>query len=292
MNYGGKTAGEIVSLFRRELNTRYPDQEIRAILSRLFEHLLGWCRATVILNKGKILDDQIGSCFLDTLRRLNLGEPIQYIIGSTEFCGLTLKVQPGVLIPRPETEELAILVTRENQKLREQKISILDLGTGSGCLALAMKRAFPNALVTGIEKYPDALDIARQNAADNGLEVTFREGDILHPATFKLPDSFHILLSNPPYIPESERGRMNNLVVDHEPEHALFVPDDHPLLFYEAIASIAMDHLKPMGSLYVEIHEEHGEITANLFRKSGFQVVEVIRDIYGKNRFVRASPPV
>lgn len=292
MNHAGKTTGEMVSLFHRELNTRYPDQEIRAILHRLFDHLLGWSRATVSLNKGRLLEDQVWFRFREALHRLSQGEPVQYIIGSTEFCGLTLNVQPGVLIPRPETEELAILVTRENQKLRDQKISILDLGSGSGCLALAMKKAFPYALVTGIEKFPEALDIARQNAAANELKVTFREGDILRPCTFKLPGSYHIILSNPPYIPVSERGNMNSHVVDQEPEHALFVPDDHPLLFYEAIASIAIDHLKPAGLLYVEIPEKQGEATANLFREKGFPLVEVIRDIFGKNRFVRASTPV
>ena len=282
----------MISRFHRELDPRYPEQEIRAILYRLFDHLLGWSRATVHLNKGRFLEAQVYFRFLEALRRLNQGEPIQYIIGSTEFCGLILKVQPGVLIPRPETEELAILVTRENQRLRDQKISILDLGSGSGCLALAMKRAFPNAMVTGIEKFHNALDIARQNAAANGLEVAFWEGDILHPVTLQLPTSFHIILCNPPYIPESEKDNMSSHVVDHEPEHALFVPDDRPLIFYEAIASIAVDHLKPTGLLYVEIHDKHGETTANLFRKNGFSVVEVIRDVYGKNRFVRASTPV
>jgi len=281
-----------MSLFQRELSTRYTEQEIRSILYYLFEYMLGWSRATVQLNKGRLLDDHNEARFLDALCRLTMGEPIQYIIGSTEFCGLTLRVQPGVLIPRPETEELVIIVTRENQSLRDQKISILDLGTGSGCLALAMKRAFPIANVTGIEKYTDALDMARQNAVANGLEVEFREGDILQPDTFKLDVSYHLMLSNPPYIPESERENMSRHVVDHEPEHALFVPDDHPLLFYEAVASIALDHLKPTGLLYVEIHEEYGETTTILFREKGFVAVDTIRDIYGKNRFIRASMPI
>ena len=291
MNKEKKSVGEIVLLFHRELKSRYPDTEIKAIIYCLFDSLMGWSRATVQLNKAKLLDEQNESHFQDALRRLQTGEPIQYIIGSTDFCGLILKVQPGVLIPRPETEELAILITRENQHIRNQQVSILDLGTGSGCLALAMKKAFPLADVTGIEKFPDALLIATQNALVNQLEVTFRKDDFLKPLSFEKHEIYDIIVSNPPYIPEHERANMSSHVVDYEPEHALFVPDNHPLLFFEAIAAIAKERLKPNGLLYVEIHEFHGEETVDLFRKEGFKTVELIRDGFGNNRFVKASTP-
>jgi len=286
-----KTAGEMLFLFQEELRSAYPPQEIRAILYRLFDHYLGWSRATLQMNKGKTLDKQTAALFLEALSRLNRGEPVQYITGVVEFCGLTLKVQPGVLIPRPETEELAVLVARENQHLREKRLVILDLGTGSGCLALAMKQAFPLALVTGVDNGWEALDVARENAVSNRLDVSFLEGDLLHAAAFILPLPVDIILSNPPYIPAGERNQLSRHVADHEPAQALFVPADRPLLFYEAIASLAISHLKPGGLLYVEIHEELGEATGRVFLDGGLTGVEITRDMFGKERFIRASAP-
>ncbi len=281
----------MVLLFHRELNSRYPELETKAILYHLFDNFMGWSRATLHLNREKFLTEEIELRFLNALGRLRAGEPIQYIIGRMEFCGLNLKIQPGVLIPRPETEELAVLVTRDNQRFRNQTISILDIGTGSGCLALSMKKAFPSANVTGIDKSPDALEIARQNALSNQLEVTFFEDDILNPSFSWSPVFFDIIISNPPYIPEQERATMSSHVVDYEPENALFVANDNPLLYYDAIAGFAKTNLTPDGLLYVEIHENYGDATVNLFHDQGFRSVEMFLDYFGKNRFIRVSTP-
>jgi release factor glutamine methyltransferase len=291
MNRIKKSAGEIALLYQRELNTNYPVQEIKAILYQLFYHILGWSRSTVHLNKGVILQEEADRRFMNALGRLIEGEPIQYIIGQTEFCGLRLAVQPGVLIPRPETEELAVMITRDNLPYRDEHISVLDIGTGSGCIALAMKRAFPAASVTGIDKSPDAIAVARKNAIDNNLDVTFLEADILNPTPFSRSGLFHVIVSNPPYIPQQERAAMSRHVVDHEPENALFVPDDNPLIFYEAIALYARNNLTPDGLIYVEIHENYSEDTMKLFRSHRFSHVTLYHDYFGKKRFLKISAP-
>jgi len=291
VNKGEKTTGEMILLYQQRLGWYYPEHEIRAIVNHLFDNLLGWSRATVHLNRGKVLDKETETRFLTALDRLNRGEPVQYIIGSTEFCGLAIQVHPGILIPRTETEELAMLITRENQQTRGKEISILDMGTGSGCLALAMKQAFPIAVVTGIDKYPDALDTARKNAANNNLDVEFIAGDILDPDLFLAQGPYHIIISNPPYIPLHERSGMKHHVVNYEPGHALFVPDDDPMLFYRAIAEFSIRHLTPDGSVYAEIHENYGTQTTGTFHRQGFRNVQVLRDFFNKNRFIRASSP-
>lgn len=284
-----KSTADIVLLFQTELSPRYPDLEIKSILYQLFEAMLGWSRANVQLNRGTILADEIVIGIMDALGRLTRGEPIQYIIGSSQFCGLTLTVDRSVLIPRPETEELATLVVRENQKLRKQSINILDIGTGSGCLALALKTAFPSANVTGIDISRDALVIASRNARENTLDITFLEEDIHHPSPSLTSPAYNIIISNPPYIPLQEKATMSSHVVDYEPETALFVPDHNPLLYYKSIASFARRALASNGLVYVEIHENFGGQTVTLFQNQGFNSVEVLRDFFGKKRFVRAS---
>jgi len=279
-------------LYQRELIARYQEQEIKSILFQMFFHILGWSRATVHLNKSVLLSEEAELRFLKALGRLVAGEPVQYVIGQTEFCGLRLTIQPGVLIPRPETEELAVMVTRDNLWCRDQHISIIDIGTGSGCIALSMKKAFPSATVIGIDKSTDALRIAKQNALANQLEVTFLEVDILNPASFRNSGLFNLIVSNPPYIPQRERTGMSRHVVDHEPQDALFVPDSNPLIFYEAIALFATKNLAHDGFIYVEIHENYGEETLNLFRSHGFTHVELFLDYFGKKRFLKASVPL
>lgn len=281
----------MISFFQQGLASLYPEQEIRVILYQLFDYLIGWSRAKVHLNKGLFLSGETEMRFLEALSRLKMGEPIQYIIGHIEFCGVTLIVQPGVLIPRPETEELAVMVTRDNQSLRNRSVSILDIGTGSGCLALALKKAFPFARVTAMDNSTDALDTARKNALANQLEVDFYEDDILNPSSSLLPEYVQIIVSNPPYIPESEKTDISRHILDYEPENALFVPADNPLLFYQAISLFANTHLTPGGLLYTEVHEKYGEETAALFRARGFNSVELFRDLFGRQRFVRGSLP-
>ncbi|MBN1200137.1 MAG: peptide chain release factor N(5)-glutamine methyltransferase [Bacteroidales bacterium] len=291
MNNGKNSVDGMIFLFHQELSSLYPEQEIRAILYQLFDDLMGWSRAKVHLNRGLLLNTESGTRFLEALGRLKTGEPIQYITGHVEFCGLTLTVQPGVLIPRPETEELAVMVTRDNQSLRNQSVSILDIGTGSGCLALALKKAFPFARVKATDRFKDALDTASKNALANQLEVDFYQDDILNPSSSLGEGDFQIIVSNPPYIPENEKADISRHILDYEPENALFVPASNPLLFYHAISRFAKAQLAPGGMLYVEVHERYGEEAARLFRARGFHPVELSRDLFGKQRFIRGSLP-
>jgi len=256
---------------------------------RLFDHYLDWSKADVHLNKTTLLDEQNQLIFEDALERLQQSVPIQYIIGITQFIGLRLIVTPDVLIPRPETEELATLILREQKDIKVADLSFLDIGTGSGCLALAMKDGFPMSDVMAIDNSRAALDIARQNARKHQLQINFMVADILQKSASRNLSTFNIIISNPPYIPVSDKSQMHANVVDHEPGSALFVSDENPLLFYQHIANFSIKHLKQSGILYVEIHERFGQACASLLQKTGFHNIEVLKDMQDKDRFIRAS---
>jgi len=284
-----KSVGDLFVVFQQQLQSLYPEEEIKSMVFRLFDHYLGWNRADIHLNKTTSLDDQNRMIFEDALKRLLSSVPIQYITGSTRFMGLNLIVTPDVLIPRPETEEMAALIIREQEQRNVSNISFLDIGTGSGCLALAMKDAFPRSDVTAIDNSRAALEVARQNAGKNHMQINFQLVDILRRAATRKLSSFNIIISNPPYIPESDRLHMHANVLDHEPGSALFVTDEDPLLFYRTIADFSMQHLKQPGILYVEIHERFGQACASLLLKADFNKIEVLKDMHGKDRFIRAS---
>ena len=284
-----KSVGDLFSVFQQQLQPLYPAEEIRSMLFRLFEHHLGWSRADVHLKKATSLNEPSQKIFEDALEKLHRSVPIQYIIGSTQFLGLNLLVTPDVLIPRPETEELAALVIQDQEQMQIPDHSFLDIGTGSGCLALAIKDAFRHSGVTAIDNSQAALEIARQNASKNQLYIDFRCVDILHTETSLEFTWFNTIISNPPYIPESDKTKMHANVLDHEPASALFVPDENPLLFYQAIADFSMKHLKHSGILYVEIHERFGQTCVSILKKAGFQKIDVLKDMQGKDRFIRAS---
>ena len=216
--------------------------------------------------------------------RASSGEPLQYIFGHTTFCGVHINVRPGVLIPRPETEELTLLAIRENDGFND---TVLDLCTGSGCIAVALSAAFPEAEVHASEKYDTALNIARENATLNNTKVNFIQADILKEDPGIYPAS-RLIVSNPPYVRESEKKLMHMNVVEHEPHQALFVPDSDPLLFYRAIARIAEKRLLAGGLLYLEINEALSSQTSYLFLNHHFSDVQIIDDIRGKKRFLKA----
>ncbi|MBC8314660.1 MAG: peptide chain release factor N(5)-glutamine methyltransferase [Bacteroidales bacterium] len=284
-----KSVGDLFSVFQQQLQPLYPAEEIRSMLFRLFEHHLGWSRADVHLKKATLLNEPSQKIFENALEQLHRSVPIQYIIGSTKFLGLSLRITPAVLIPRPETEELAALVIQDHEQMQLPDPSFLDIGTGSGCLALAIKDAFRHSGVTAIDNSQAALEIAMQNASKNQLCVDFRRVDILHTETSLEFTWFNTIISNPPYIPESDKTKMHANVLDHEPASALFVPDENPLLFYQAIADFSMKHLKHSGILYVEIHERFGQTCVSILKKAGFQKIDVLKDMQGKDRFIRAS---
>jgi len=276
----------ITEHFKHELSELYPEREISSIMQIITQHFLSWSTAGYLLNRNTELDDQQSAQFLQVLEELKTGKPIQYITGIAHFGGLELHVGPGVLIPRPETEELCLLAEKEMLRLHSGT-SVLDIGTGSGCIALWMKSRFPSFQVTAMDQSDSALRIAKQNAAHYKLDIEFVKADILDRRELFAGRNFDIILSNPPYIPASEKVRMHTNVVNHEPHEALFTPDEDPLIFYRAIALVGKRILTPGGLILTEIHENYGKTVQELFRTSGYSV-SVYPDIHDKQRFVKA----
>lgn len=216
---------------------------------------------------------------------LKLQKPIQYTLGETEFFGINLKVNPHVLIPRPETEELVDWILRSKAN---DYPNILDIGTGSGCIAIALAKHLPAARVYALDISHDAITLAKQNSMNANAHVSFIHDDILSVPNRIEGSPFDIIVSNPPYVRESEKQLMQSNVLDNEPHLALFVKDTDPLIFYKAIAQTAKNHLKPNGTIFCEINEAFGEETADVFKDFGFNDIEVRNDINGKERMLRA----
>lgn len=277
---------DILSLFHEELDGMYGSGEVGVFLDMLFEAFLGWDKVRLLTSREQTIDQSDLLRFHWALEDLKQYRPIQHIIGFVGFCGCRIEVSPDVLIPRPETEEMVEWVVASG---RWSVVSgqILDLCTGSGCIAIALKKAFPAADVTAVDVSPKALEIARQNAKNNGVEVNFVEGDVLDGLN-GVNGSYGLIVSNPPYIRESERGQMQRNVLDYDPALALFVPDDDPLRFYKAIADIANEHLAENGHVVVEINEALAEETCAVFKAQGFSP-KVHEDFRGKPRWISAG---
>lgn len=267
-----------------ELQGLYPETEIKSFSYLITEKLTGFSHTQIIFNKNTVFSDEQHHEIEKIIEKLKKFVPIQYILGETQFFGLNFTINESVLIPRPETEELVDWIQNEND--RKAKLHLLDIGTGSGCIAISLKHEFTNATVEGFDVSEKALEIANTNAKRNQLEVNFSEVDIL-----KTPDflkKWDIIVSNPPYITEMEKSEIQPNVLDHEPHLALFVPDNDPLLFYRHIARFAQQHLEPNGKLYFEIHRAAGKSCVDLLTELGFQEVELRKDISGNDRMVRA----
>ena len=233
------------------------------------------------------MDESFVDKFFEIVRLLKIGHPLQYIIGETEFSGLKFGVNPSTLIPRPETEELVLLA---RERLAAGK-KVLDIGTGSGCIAIALSAACPEAEVTGIDISPEAVETARANAVRNRVKAEFLIRDILHFET-EAWQQYDLIVSNPPYVRESEKQEMQRHVLDHEPHRALFVPDSDPLLFYRRIAEFGCRYLASGGFLYFEINEALGKETAALLENYNYRQVHVVKDLFDKDRFVVAQAPI
>lgn len=262
-----------------ELKEVYPSDEIRNLLRIIFEEYLGWNLTTWLLSKQKTINQSDLLKIYFAIKDLKRHRPIQYITGKADFCGMTLAVNENVLIPRPETEEIVALAKSRSQSPKR----ILDLCTGSGCIAIALAKVFPDAETTAVDISEKALEVARQNAWNQGVEIEFMQADILSDDLAELP-LFDLIVSNPPYVRELEKAQMRPNVLDYEPHTALFVPDNDPLLFYRRIAEIAHKHLVTNGLLIVEINENLGEETAGLLRAKGFET-SLHNDFKGKTRF-------
>lgn len=276
-------------LFRR-LSPLYETGEAKAIVRYVLDVRFGLSMADILCGKMDELVPSVREELEAIMLRLEKGEPVQYVVGVAEFCGRPFHVEKGVLIPRPETEELCRWIIRcEKRKVK----SVLDIGTGSGCIAITLALNIPEAKVSAWDISDDALRIAKDNAKKLNAPVTFEHHDVLtiSPSTLHLPPSpnYSLIVSNPPYVCNKEKTAMEQNVLDYEPHLALFVPDDDPLRFYRAIARYAMNALRPEGKLYFELNPVYAQETAILLSDMGFQHTELRNDQFGKPRFLKAK---
>lgn len=270
----------------RRLSTVYPDREARALARHILEMRFGITRTDLLSGQARTLSVEERHELENIVNRLLQKEPVQYILGQAEFCGHLFHVAPGVLIPRPETEELVQWIVHDHAA--NSPARLLDIGTGSGCIAVTLALNWPDAQITATDISDDALAIAQENAQQNKATVCFRQHDILTGQPIgRTEDRWDIIVSNPPYIRESEREEMEHNVLDHEPRQALFVPDSRPLLFYESIGRYAVHALRRGGCLYVEINRAFGPDTVRLFYSMGFRTVELRKDLYGNDRMIK-----
>lgn len=272
---------------QRRLVPVYGEGEAKAMVRLIFHSLKGWSLTDMMIHSDNPASEYLIQKTDGILNRLMKFEPIQYILGEAYFYGMTFKVTPATLIPRPETEELVDMIVKENQG--EKDLSVLDIGTGSGAIAIALSRNLPFSEVSAIDISPEALEIAEENAQNLHAQIAFINADVF--SFMPKPDTLDIIASNPPYIDESEKDDMEPNVVDYEPHQALFVPDRSPLLYYSRITDIAETGLKSNGRLYLEINPRHADELKTNLEKAGFADVTILNDINGKRRFIKCLKP-
>lgn len=266
------------------LKNEYPAEEINSFFNILIVHYLNVTRLELALDPKKELSNEEIKLFDKILLKLQQHEPIQYILGETEFFGLTFQVNKNVLIPRPETEELVSWILLDLADNNTSAIKILDIGTGSGCIAISLAKNWPDAEIKALDISNDALKVAAKNAKANEVEVRFEKEDILH--LDKPVESFDLIVSNPPYVRDLEKKEMNRNVLENEPDGALYVRDNDPLVFYKAITNLAKTSLGKGGSLYFEINQYLAKETEKLMLDSGFQTT-LKKDIFGNYRMLK-----
>ncbi len=277
---------QVYKMLWDELTPLYQTIEAQAMARILIERVTSKRFHDTIASPEIILhDDQIAE-LNQYISQLKLQKPIQYILGEAEFFGMRLKVNENVLIPRPETEELVDWILKVNT---HPSPTILDIGTGSGCIAIALAKNIGNAMVYAMDISSGALVTARENSLANSVNINFIEQDILTLPYIIKGSPFDFIVSNPPYVRESEKELMHPNVLENEPEMALFVNDSNPLVFYKAIANVAKRHLKSEGFIFCEINEAFGIETATIFQEMGFVDITIRKDINGKERMVRAK---
>ncbi len=279
---------DLAGKFKSSLQEIYGNEEAESIFLIAIEAVLQYKRADYLLKKEVIVSAE----HLDKLQRilteLKTGKPLQYILGETVFYGFPFKVNSSVLIPRPETEELVewVIECAELADVTGAGLRILDIGTGTGCIAVSLNKSLPNAKVSALDVSQEAIDIASANAALNKVDIKFIHTDI---RTFTTEHKFDIIVSNPPYITQREKEEMHNNVLDHEPHLALFVADEKPLEFYEAIADFAWVTLSDMGLLFFEINEHLGQETVEMLSAKSFINIELKQDMQGKDRMIKCE---
>ena len=293
------TLCDIRDLFLSSLHILYDNREAEAIVRYYFEMKWKIPAHEFVLHPDKSFQNEEWQEMQNDLRRLQNSEPIQYVVGKSEFYGLTLQVNPLVLIPRPETEELVQLLLQKMAVTTPitncedavglhatPPLRILDFCTGSGAIAIAIAKQLPKAEVFATDYCKDILKLAQQNAEDNQAKVHFIQHDVLHDEVETLFGPYQAIISNPPYIPQSHKALLHKNVVDYEPSEALFVPDGRPLLFYERIASLGRELLAENGMLFFETHENYHNELESLLLQFHYQNIEKLTDLNGKARFV------
>ncbi|WP_372950161.1 peptide chain release factor N(5)-glutamine methyltransferase [Mariniphaga sp.] len=272
-----------IQYVQKELNGLYPETEVKAFTRLILEHVCGLDYTAQVLMRESELNANCKRLISEIVKRLKEHEPIQYILGETEFFGLKLKVNPAVLIPRPETEELLNWISETSL---QPGSFVIDIGTGSGCIALGLKKLIPESRVLAVDYSEETLATARENATINNLDVNFFQADILRWEDYEW-ENFDLIVSNPPYVRESEKLAMLPNVLKFEPGKALFVSDADPLLFYRRIAEFAQKYLEKNGWLFFEINENLGKETMQLLEKFGFREIVIKKDLFGKERMIR-----
>ncbi|MEO9511351.1 MAG: peptide chain release factor N(5)-glutamine methyltransferase [Flavobacteriaceae bacterium] len=288
---------EIKTIFHQELDILYPEEEVNAFFYRLIEHYLKLERFVLVLQPNLTISREEEQPLFEALAELKLQKPLQYILGVAHFMDLELKVNKNVLIPRPETEELVEWILNEclverpsTERAGSRDLNILDVGTGSGCIAIALARKLPNAKVYAMDVSEGALEVAKSNAELNQVEINFFRADILKLELQPKPKpKFDIIVSNPPYVRELEKNEIKKNVKDYEPSLALFVPDDDALLFYKAIVTSAEKYLMEKGSLYLEINQYLGKETKALLEAHNFLEIELRKDLFGNDRMLKGK---
>lgn len=280
------TVSDLKNHFFSTLSGAYSKEEAGAIFHILTSEFLNLSRLDIALEPKRQLSVKQVQQFTIAIEKLQEHKPVQYITGKTEFFGLTFKVNPNVLIPRPETEELIQWILNDLREKGNKEMKILDIGTGSGCIAVSLAKSLPKAKVTAIDFSKEALLIARENARMNKVKVSFVECDILQ--VVDLEEEYDLIVSNPPYVRDLEKTHMQKNVLHYEPETALYVRDDNPLIFYKRISELAIRALKPDGALYFEINQYLGEQTEKLLKEKDFRTT-LKKDIFGVDRMLKGK---
>ena len=286
--------------YASELEKIYGSDEANALIMILLEHYFGIDRVKIAMDPKLRLSESELLTLHFAVKELLKNKPVQYILGETEFCGMRFFVDENVLIPRPETEEMVHIIGARRDKASlvrtgfdvetDDRPSILDIGTGSGCIAISLAKLLKNSVVTAVDVSEKALKVAKKNAESNGVDVNFIKDDILNPQNPELLDKqYDIIVSNPPYVCKSEKTEMRANVLGYEPSSALFVSDNDPLIFYRKILEFAQKSLKPDGEVWFEINEKFGEEMKNLCVKMGFKDVEIIKDFRERDRILRTT---
>ena len=282
---------DIQDIFHKELDAIYGKNEVDSFFYIVTNEYLGLQRLAFSLQPDFTVTKEEEQPLFETLSKLKLEQPIQYIIGKTEFYGLPFKVNEQTLIPRPETEELVDWIVSESSK-SNKSFNILDIGTGSGCIAISLSKNIKNAQVFALDVSKDALKMAEENSKMNEVDVQFINADILNEerwnSVFK-GLNFDIIVSNPPYVRHLEKAEMKKNVLDYEPSMALFVEDDDALMFYRAITNFSKEYLKNDGQLFFEINQYLGNEMVELLENNGFKAIQLKKDIFGNDRMIRAE---